>query len=149
MKNLKSSLKRLITKNQKGLSLIEILLTLTLIALFGAIVGTQVMKSFDEGKMQTTKIQITQLEASLDDFKRKCGFYPTTEMGLEALVTKPTGKECANWTPSLKPERIPNDAWGNTFDYSYSNGKIIVRSFGGDGKEGGEGEDVDISNEAK
>src|SRR5687768_6273448 len=75
------------TATETGFSLIEMLIVIALMALVGTFVLTNVMKRFDESKVSATKIQMKQIGTILDDFRRVCGFYPTTEQGLDALAT--------------------------------------------------------------
>ena len=127
--------------DSKGMSLVEILVVLTLIGLAGTFITGKVFDSLQEGRVQSAKITINSLGDRLKDFRRHCGWYPTTEMGLQALIEKPTsGKECKRYRPDgyLEEKRIPNDPWDNEYVYE-SNGKTYkIISFGSDGEEGGE-----------
>ena len=80
-----------IMKSQAGMSLIEILIALTLLALAGTFVGGRVFEQLQEGKVSSAKIQIKSLSDRLKEFRRDCNFLPTTDQGLDALIEKPTG----------------------------------------------------------
>ena len=78
-----------IIKSQAGMSLIEILIALTLLALAGTFVGGRVFEQLQEGKVSSARIQIKSLGDRLKEFRRDCNFLPTTDMGLDALINKP------------------------------------------------------------
>lgn len=140
-------LKNIFTQNQKGFSLIEILIALTLLAVAGTFVVGKFMDSLNEGQIKSTKIQMSNLDARLKDFRRKCGFYPTAEQGLEALVTKPSGgRECKDYPQNgfIEGETIPKDPWENDFIYESDGKTFNISSYGQDGEPGGEGGDADI-----
>ncbi len=129
--------------NQRGMSLVEILIVITLMAVVGTIAATQVIERMQEGYVSTAKTQINALKGMLEDYRRYCNYYPTTEQGLEALVSKPTtAPDCPNYPASafLKDGKVPMDPWGKPYDYqSPDNGKtFVITSFGKDGAPGGE-----------
>ncbi|RPJ66205.1 MAG: type II secretion system protein GspG [Alphaproteobacteria bacterium] len=133
--------------NQRGFSLIEILIALTLLALAGTFVVGKFMDNLHEGQVNSTKIQMSNLEGRLKEFRRKCGFYPTTEQGLEALVTKPSGgRECKDYPQNgfIDGDQVPKDPWDHDFVYESDGKNFNIYSYGQDGEAGGEGTDVDI-----
>lgn len=140
-----------LSSNQSGFSLMEMLIVIALMALVGTFVATNVIKRYDEAKVSSTKIQMRQLGVILDDFRRVCGRYPSTEQGLDALVHKPQGQpECKNYDPEgfIKGGKVPKDAWDNDFIYMCSDGtKYTLKSLGSDKAEGGEGFNKDISSD--
>lgn len=140
---------KLIVKSQRGMSLVEILIALTLLAIAGTFVVQNVFQSLEEGKVSSAKIQIGKLGEILRDYRRKCGSYPTTDQGLDALISKPTGgKECKKYPPNgfIESGKIPLDPWENEFDYQSDGKRYEIICFGSDGEEGGEEQfDKDIS----
>lgn len=141
-----------LAKNQKGFSLIEILIALTLLAVVGTFVGGRLFEQMDEGKVNSAKIQMSNLESRLKEFRRKCNFYPSTEQGLDALVTKPTGgRECKDYPVNgfIEGEQVPKDPWDNDFIFESDGKTFNIISYGSDGEEGGEGNAADISLRAK
>lgn len=140
---------KLIVKSQRGMSLVEILIALTLLAIAGTFVVQNVFQSLEEGKVSSTKIQIGKIGEILRDYRRKCGSYPTTDQGLDALIAKPTsGKECKKYPPNafIESGKIPADPWENEFVYESDGKRYELISLGSDGEEGGEEEfDKDIS----
>ena len=139
---------KLILNSQKGMSLVEILIALTLLAVAGTFVTLNVLENLDEGNIKSAKIQITNLGNILKDYRRKCGLYPSTEQGLDALLNAPTsGKECKRYPAEgfIDGNNIPVDPWDNEFEYESDGRKYTIISYGRDGIEGGEGVDADIN----
>lgn len=139
--------KMAIKSAQKGFSLIEILIALSLLALAGTFVVGQIFDSFHEGRVNSVKIQMNAFSDRLQEFKRHCHFYPTSDQGLRALVEKPTsGRECKKYNPNgyIKDGVIPLDPWDSEYQYDSDGRSFNIWSFGADQTEGGEGEDADI-----
>ncbi len=140
-----------ILKNQRGMTLIEIMVVVTILGLIATIVTVNVIGRLDQAKVSACKTQIKNLETALDEFRRDNGFYPQTEQGLKALVEKPTvGREVQSFPRGgyLKGGQIPRDPWGCEFIY-YSPGihgnQYEMTSLGSDCAEGGEDVDADIN----
>ncbi len=139
---------KVLLNSQRGMSLIEILIAITLLGVVGTLVVGNVMESLREGEIKSTKIQIKSIGKILLDYKRKCRMYPTTDQGLEALVDAPTtAPECKNYPKSgfITGGSVPQDAWGFDFDYQSDGRTYTITSYGADGMEGGEEEYADIS----
>lgn len=134
-------------RNSQGFTLTEMLVVIALLAIIGTFVGTNIISKFNKAKVDSTKIQMRQLGTILDQFKLDCGFYPTEEQDLDALVEKPAGRDCINYDPEgyVKDGKIPKDSWDRDFLY-FSDGRTYeLRSLGNDGVEGGDSVDADIS----
>lgn len=134
---------------QAGMSLIEILVALTLLGLAGTFIVGQVFDQQQQGEMDSAKIQIRALGDRLREFRRDCGVYPTTEQGLDALVSKPEGgtRECKRYPPNgyIDGGKVPKDPWDGDFIYESDGKTYSIISYGNDGAEGGEGADADIN----
>lgn len=145
IKNLRKTL-TFVARQQQGFSLIEILVALTLLGLIGSFVVGKIFDQLHEGQVKAAKIQMSSLATQLKEFKRKCYFYPTTDQGLEALISKPGGRECKNYPPSgfLDGDSVPLDPWDNEYVYSSDGKTFNITSLGPDATEGGEGKDADI-----
>jgi general secretion pathway protein G len=129
-----------------GMTLIEILVVLVLIAIVMGIVGGQFIQRGEKAKGDAARIEIGQIGQALDLYKLEIGRYPTTQEGLQALITAPAG--VTNWNgPYWKKAQIPKDPWGNEYKYAMpgQHGAYDIISYGADGKEGGEGADKDIT----
>jgi general secretion pathway protein G len=136
--------------NRRGFTLIEIMVVIVILALLAALVGPKIMGRTDDAKIQTTKTQIRSLESALKLYKLDNGVYPTTEQGLNALVTKPTvGVIPKSFKEGgyLESKNVPKDGWGNDFLYVSpgDHGDYDLYSYGADGAKGGEGKDADIN----
>lgn len=135
--------------NQAGMSILEILIALTLLGLAGTFVAGKVFENLQEGKVQTAKIQIKSIGDRLKEFRRDCGFFPTTDQGLDALLNKPEGggRECKRYSPSgyIDGGRVPLDPWDAEYLYESDGKTYTIISLGADNAEGGEGFDADIS----
>ena len=131
---------------ERGMTLIEILVVLVLIGIVMGIVGGNFLGKGEKAKGDAAKIEINQIGQTLDLYKLEIGRYPTTQEGLQALITAPPG--VANWNgPYWKKSTLPKDPWGNEYKYT-SPGQTApyeILSYGADGKEGGEGPNKDIS----
>ncbi len=137
-----------ILASQRGMSLIEILIALTLLGLAGTFVAGKVIERLQEGQIQSAKIQIRSIADRLKEFRRDCNFYPTTDMGLDALINKPSGgRECKRYSPPgyIDGGKIPEDPWGGEYIYESDGKTFTITTLGGDIAEGGEGVDADIS----
>ncbi len=134
-------------RNEKGFTLIEIMVVLTILAVLAVIVVPRIVGRTDEARRIAAKVQIKNIEEALHLFKMDNGFYPSTEQGLDALVTKPnTGEIPKNWREEGYLSKIPKDPWGNTYAYISPglHGEYDLLSYGTDGEPGGEGKDADI-----
>ncbi len=136
-------------QNNRGFTLLEIMIVVAIIALLAALVGPRLIGQSDKAKVDTTKIQIRNLENSLKFYKLDNGVYPSTEQGLQTLVEKPTtGVIPKNYRAEgyLESKKVPKDAWGNDFVYISpgEHGDFDLYSFGADGVRGGEGVNADI-----
>lgn len=132
---------------QRGMTLIEILVVLVLIGIVLGVVGGNFLGKGEKAKADAARIEIGQIAQTLDLYKLELGRYPTTQEGLQALVSAPSG--VANWNgPYWKKQAVPKDPWGNEYRYAApgsNNQPYEIVSLGADGKEGGEDANKDIS----
>ncbi len=131
---------------QAGMTLIEIMIVIAIIGGLMAALGTGVVSKLGKSRVDTTKIKMKEIGKQLDMYNADCGSYPTTEQGLEALKTSP-GDACPNWGPEAYWKKDVKDSWGREFTYESDSGSYMMKSLGADGREGGEGNDKDISSE--
>ncbi len=124
---------------ERGMTLIEIMVVLVILGLIASAVAVNVMGSLSEAKVKQAKTDLHTLENCLDLYKIEKNRYPTTEEGLQALVT--AGKCKAN----LK------DPWGHDYVYLYPGqahpDSFDIKSYGADGQPGGDKENADIVNQ--
>lgn len=130
-----------------GITFIELLVVLIILAMIAGIVGTQMLGEAEKAKVQTTRIQIRNLQEALNFYRLHNNGYPTTEQGLQALLTKPdVGRVPENWQgPYLDSGSLPEDAWRASFLYVSDGREFTIISLGADGQEGGSDLDADIS----
>lgn len=136
-------------KDSRGFTLIELMVVIVILSLLAVLVGPKIIGRSDDAKVADAKVQIRNIETALKLYKLDSGVFPTTEQGLQALVSKPTtGKIPNNYRGEgyLENKNIPKDPWGN--DYVYlspgEHGDYDLSSYGADGVRGGEGKNADI-----
>ena len=133
---------------QKGFTLIEIMVVVAIIAILGATVVPLIMDRPNEARVVRAKNDIASFSSALELYKLDNFNYPSTDQGLEALVTKPSGDpEPVNWNRSGYVKRLSKDPWGRDYLYDNEDGDFEIVSLGNDGTEGGEDFDADISNQ--
>jgi general secretion pathway protein G len=133
--------------SQRGFTLVEMLVVITIIGLIMALVGPRVLNYLSESRVKAAKIQIQSFTSALDLFYLDAGRYPSSAEGLEALV-RPIGG-VATWNgPYVKGGNVPKDPWGNPYVYKVPGehgAAYEVRSLGSDGQDGGTGTAADIT----
>ncbi len=129
--------------DKKGFTLVELLVVMVIIGLLAALVGPRLFPKLGKGKQAAAKAQIELLGQALDQYRLDVGTYPTTEQGLNALITNPGVQK---WDGPYLKKGLPLDPWGNPYTYQHpgSHGEYDIISYGRDGKPGGEGEDKDV-----
>lgn len=134
-------------KLEAGFTLIELMVVIVILGLLAGIIVPRLIGRTEEAKRTKAAVQIRNLEAALDLFRLDNGFYPSTEQGLVALVSKPTvGTVPANYRDGGYIKKIPLDPWGNPYVYISpgNHGDYDVISYGADGQQEGEGINADI-----
>jgi general secretion pathway protein G len=132
--------------NQRGFTLIEMLVVITIIGMIMGLIGPRVLNYMSESKVKTARIQIQSFGSALDLFYLDAGRYPSTAEGLTALVRPTAG--VAGWGgPYLKGGNVPNDPWNNPYVYRSPglSAPYDIVSYGSDGQEGGTGLAADIT----
>ena len=120
-------------RRNRGMTLIEIMVVITILGLIAAAVGVAVIPQLDAARVDRAKLDIQNIQGAFKLYYAKKGGYPDTATGLKALVD----------TQAL--EEIPKDPWGNDYMYLNEGGKPVIISYGSDGTQGGEGNGADIS----
>ena len=133
-----------------GFTLIEMLVIIAIIAVLAAVVAPEVFRNVVDANASEARQQIELLGAALDNYRLDNHGYPTTEQGLAALRTEPTmGARPIRWRGPYLRRDVPADPWGKPYVY-VSPGRVNPQgydlySLGRDGREGGEGEDADVT----
>jgi general secretion pathway protein G len=132
---------------QRGFTLIEVMVVIAILGILAALIVPKIMSRPDEARRVAAKQDIGTMMQALNLYRLDNGRYPSSDQGLKALVEKPTTDPVPNnWKEGGYLERLPNDPWGNPYEYLNpgAHGPIDVLSYGVDGKSGGEGNDADI-----
>ncbi|MFJ2989048.1 type II secretion system major pseudopilin GspG [Collimonas sp. NPDC087041] len=132
---------------QRGFTLIEIMVVVVIMGILAALVVPKLMGRTDDARIQAARQDIGTLMQALKLYKLDNQRYPTTEQGLQALVTKPTSGPAANgWKTGGYIDKLPKDPWGNPYQFLSPGikGEVDIFSYGADGQPGGEGVDADI-----
>lgn len=131
-------------RRQRGFSLVELLLVLVIIITLAAIVVPKFAGRSEQARVTAAHADIANLEVALDAFEIDTGRFPTTQEGLQVLLTKPTSVR--RWNGPYLKRGIPGDPWGRPYSYRspgrHNQDGYDLYSFGPDGQDGGE-DDID------
>ena len=132
---------KMTSRTSQGFSLIEVMVVLLIIGIMASMVAPQILGIQEEAQLKKAAVDIQQLESALEMYKLKSNTFPTTEQGLDALVSAPN----IDPVPRNYPEggfikRLPEDPWGNPYQLLSPGemGKIDIFSMGPDGEVGTE-----------
>ena len=132
-------------KSPAGFTLIEIMIVVVIIGILGAIIVPTFMSRPDQARVTAAQTDLRSIGAALDLYRLDNFQYPSSEQGLEALVTRPSGfPEPKNYNPDAYIKALPTDPWGSPYVYERSGASFDLYSLGADGNEGGEEFDADI-----
>jgi general secretion pathway protein G len=134
---------------QAGFTLLELLVVLGILGLLIGLVAPAALHQFGGAKQKIAQQSVERIAGILDIYKLDVGHYPTTEQGLQALITQPANE--SRWNgPYVKGDKVPEDPWGRPFLYRVPsqrpNHDYDLYSLGADGQPGGSGEDADVFN---
>ena len=130
-----------------GFTLLELLVVVLIIGLLAGFVAPRYFNQVGKSEINVAKAQIDALEKALDQYRLDTGHYPTTELGLGALVQKPPSEP--KWAGPYLRKDVPLDPWGKPYVYKVpgeKGGDFDLVSYGKDGQPGGTGENADITN---
>ena len=120
-------------RRNRGMTLIEIIVVITILALLTAAVAVAVIPALDQAKVDIAKQDISTVQGALKTYYVKKGGYPDTGTGLKGLVD------------SKILDKMPMDPWGKEYVYINEGGKPVITSYGKDSSPGGTDFDADIS----
>ena len=132
-------------RRSRGFTLLELMVVIVIIGVLAALIAPSVLHHVSDAKITAAKTDINTVMNQLKIYKLDNGRYPSSDQGLQALVSKPSsGSIPGNWHNYL--DKLPEDPWHHPYQYANPgvHGEIDVFSFGADGQAGGEGEDADI-----
>ena len=133
-----------------GFTLIELLVVIVVIGMLAALVAPNVFSHIGTSKEAAARAQIEMLGAALDAYRLDNDLYPSSAQGLEALRREPlSDPRPRSWRGPYLRKEVPLDPWGRPYVYrgtlEAGRGAYELLSVGRDGREGGEGEDADIT----
>ena len=133
----------------EGWTFMETLIVIAIVLILTSIVGFTGIQYLDRSRTAAARSQVDSFLLALESYYIDCGRYPTEEQGLEALWRKPSIEPVSpNWSGPYIYRRTPDDPWGNQYEYNIPGPEGLpfsIRSFGADGREGGEGKNADIN----
>ena len=135
---------------QRGFTLIEIMVVVIIIGILSAVVTPIVVDRLVQARIESAKAELRTIEAALKMYRVDNFDYPTTELGLIALIEKPVGSDAPNWNAAgyLDDDKVPLDPWGTEYQYlspGPDGSDYYVYTFGADRQPGGDGAKADIS----
>jgi len=131
----------------RGFTLLELLVVMVIIGLLAGFVAPRYFAQVGKSQVKVARAQIDALDKALDQFRLDLGRYPTSEEGLQALVARPNGEQ--SWSGPYLKKGVPADPWGRAYLYQQPGthgGDFDLQSYGKDGRQGGSGEDADVTN---
>jgi general secretion pathway protein G len=131
-------------RGAQGFTLLELLVVIVIIGLLAGLVAPRYFGQVSKSNTQVARAQIDLFQKALDQYRLDVGGYPSTELGLAALNTRPQGLE--KWAGPYLSKAIPLDPWGASYLYKApgEHGEYDLLSLGKDGQPGGEGEAADV-----
>jgi general secretion pathway protein G len=129
-----------------GFTLLELLVVVAIIGLLVGYVAPRYFGQVGKSEIATAKAQIDALDKALEQYRLDTGRYPSTEIGLAALVAKPANEP--KWNGPYLKKAVPSDPWGKPYAYKQpgEHGDFDLASYGKDGAPGGTGDDADLTN---
>ena len=127
-----------------GFTLLELLVVMVIIGLLAGYVAPRYFGQVGKSEVKVARAQLDAFDKALDQYRLDVGRYPSTEQGLNALLTKPSNE--ARWSGPYLKKGVPPDPWGRPYIYKSpgEHGDFDLVSLGKDGQPGGSGEAEDI-----
>ncbi|MCH2097297.1 MAG: type II secretion system major pseudopilin GspG [Pseudomonadales bacterium] len=121
------------------------MVVIVILGIMAALVVPNLVGRQDQAQVTAARSDIAAIGNALDLYRLDNNTYPSTEQGLEALIEKPSGfPEPRNWRSPYLRKKLPEDPWGNPYQYLSTDRGFELFSYGADGQEGGEGTSADI-----
>ena len=129
----------------RGFTLLELLVVMVIIGLLAGLVAPRYFEQIGKSNTKIARAQIESLGKALDQYRLDVGAYPTTEEGLQALMTKP--QDAPHWSGPYLQKAVPPDPWDRPYQYRSpgEHGDYDLYSYGKGGQPGGSGENATVS----
>jgi general secretion pathway protein G len=130
-----------------GFSLLELMVVVVILSILALVIVPRVIDRPDQARAARAQSDIAAVQAAINLYRLDNFGYPTTEQGLEALVSRPSSDPVPqNWASGGYMDRVPQDPWGAAYQYLQPgvHGDFDVFTYGADGAPGGTGADADI-----
>lgn len=128
-----------------GFTLLELLVVMVIIGLLAGLVAPRYFEQIGKSNTKIARAQVDSLSKALDQYRLDMGAYPTTEEGLQALMTKP--QDASHWSGPYLQKAVPPDPWDRPYQYRSpgEHGDYDLFSLGKDNQVGGTGENTDVT----
>ena len=132
-------------RNQRGMTLIEIMIVIAIIGGLMVALGNVAINQRNKARYENAKIHLKTVQKALELYNGDCMSYPKTDVGLKALTANPGADACPNWGPQpyIKEKEL-RDPWNHELSYESDGATMSLRSYGADGKDGGDGYNKDV-----
>ena len=133
---------------ESGFTLIEIMVVVVILGILAALVAPNVISRIDDAQINRAKQDIRAIESAMQLYRLDNFKYPTTDQGIEALVSQPADPTIRNWRAGGYLDKVPKDPWGMEYQYLYpgQNSEFDIFTLGADAQPGGDGINGDIGN---
>lgn len=132
---------------QSGFTLLEVMVVVVILGVLASFVVPNLLGNKEKADQQKVVTDVVAIENALDMYKLNSSVFPTTDQGLDSLVSEPSERP-RNYPDGGYIRRLPQDPWGREYQYLNpgDHGMFDIFSLGADGQEGGEGVNADIGN---
>jgi len=131
-------------RTSEGFTLIEIMVVVVILGILAAIVTPKVIDRISDARVQVAKLDIRTIEAALSLYKIDNIRYPSTDLGMRALIERPPQNVAPHWKTGGYLKKLPADPWGNDYLYTKIGTDIDIYTLGSDLQPGGEDDAGDI-----
>ncbi len=128
-----------------GFTLIEIMVVVVILGILASIVVPKILSRPEQARLVKAKQDVLSIQDALALYKLDNGFYPSTDQGLQALVTKPAGEPAPlHYKAEGYLAQLPTDPWGHAYQYLNpgQHGPVDIFSYGPKGQSGNANQEI-------